>query len=231
MDPTVPKPAAMLLDFIRDTEVGSSGPESYNVIFGHNQRKLNKPITTMSLGELINMQPSFTAGFGSSASGGYQFMHATLKDLRRELGLRDSQIFDPNLQDRLAYHLLKRRGYEQFMKGDISRTEFGKRLAQEWASFPVLQTTKGRHRTVNRGETYYAGDKLNKALVTPEQIESLLDRVRAAGKSNETVTPAPTPRPEPATPVTSPNAKKTAAGVGIGAAILAILVYFLDKIF
>lgn len=53
---------------------------------------------------------------------------------------------DPNLQDRLGYHLLKRRGYEQFIAGLINRTEFGTRLAQEWASFPVLAATKGAHR-------------------------------------------------------------------------------------
>ncbi|SCD25513.1 hypothetical protein [Brucella inopinata] len=96
-------------------------------------------------------------------------------------GYTDDGIFDPNLQDRLGYHLLKRRGYEEFMAGNIDRMEFGKRLAQEWASFPVLAAVRGAHRIVKRGETYYAGDALNKALVTPAKIETLLDRVKATG--------------------------------------------------
>ncbi|MBX8785507.1 glycoside hydrolase family 104 protein, partial [Ochrobactrum sp. GRS2] len=98
-------------------------------------------------------------------SGGYQFMRKTLQDLSRELRLNGRQIFDPDLQDRLCYHLLKRRGYEEFMAGTISMTEFAKRLAMEWASFPVLAATKGQHQQLKRGQSYYDGDALNKALV------------------------------------------------------------------
>ena len=57
--------------------------------------------------------------------------------------------------------------------------EFGKRLAQEWASFPVLAGTKGAKRTVARGQSYYAGDGLNKSLVTPEKVEAILRNVLA----------------------------------------------------
>ncbi len=67
------------------------------------------------------------------------------------------------------------------MSGQIGVTEFGKRLAQEWASFPVLAATKGQKRTVQRGQSYYAGDGLNKALVKPEKVEAVLDQVKAAG--------------------------------------------------
>ncbi|MFS2326353.1 hypothetical protein U2P60_13220 [Brucella sp. H1_1004] len=65
---------------------------------------------------------------------------------------------DPDLQDRLGYHLAIRRGYNDYISGNISRTEFGRRLAQEWASFPVLAPTRGAHRALQRGETFYAGD-------------------------------------------------------------------------
>jgi muramidase (phage lysozyme) len=197
MDPTVPKGAALLLDFIRETEVGRSDRASYDTIYGHNQRKLAKPITTMTIGDLVDLQGSLTKKFGSSASGGYQFMRGTLQDLARELGLRGTQIFDPNLQDRLAYHLLKRRGYEAYMAGKLNRTEFGNRLAQEWASFPVLATTKGASRQVGRGQSYYAGDGLNKALVSPERLEAVLDDVKAAGNElppKRTLSPAALPQ-------------------------------------
>jgi Muramidase (phage lambda lysozyme) len=142
--------AAILLDFIAQTEVGRTDRASYDVIYGHNQGKVDKPITSMTLSELVDLQASFTRKFGSSAAGRYQFMRATLQDLARELGLKGTQRFDPNLQDRLGYHLLKRRGYLDFMAGRISRTEFGGRLAREWASLPVLTTTKGATRTVGR---------------------------------------------------------------------------------
>ncbi len=190
MDKTVPAGAALLLDFIAQTEVGSTGRASYDVIYGHNQGKIPKPITRMALGDLIDAQNSFTKRFKSSASGRYQFMRATLQDLSKELGLRGSQIFDPDLQDRLGYHLLIRRGYVEYTAGKISMIEFARRLAMEWASFPVLAKTKGGGKDKNgnplklmveRGQSFYAGDPLNKALVKPDAIESLLRHVKAAG--------------------------------------------------
>jgi muramidase (phage lysozyme) len=180
MDPTVPKGAAMLLDFIRKIETGKADASAYDVIYAHAQARLPKPITRMTVAELQHHQ---TNGWpaASTAAGAYQFMRSTLKDLRQELRLLDGQVFDANLQDRLGYHLLKRRGYEQFMAGKIGVVEFGKRLAQEWASLPVLAATKGESRQVTRGQSYYAGDGLNKSLTTPETIEALLAKVKAAG--------------------------------------------------
>ena len=195
MDKTVPAGAALLLDFIG----GIEAPRGYDVIYGNNQDKLPKPITKMTIGELIDAQASFTKRFKSSASGRYQFMRATLQDLSNELGLRGSQIFDADLQDRLGYHLLIRRGYNQYISGKISRTEFGKRLAQEWASLPVLAATKGDHRQLARGQSYYTGDPLNKALVTPAKIEAVLEQVKAAGNAK------PEPVPETEAPTAQPT--------------------------
>lgn len=188
MDKTVPAGAATLLDFIGDIEA----PRGYGTIYANKQHKLTTPLTSMTLGDVIDAQPSWTRAHGSSAAGRYQFMRATLIGLSKELHLRGNQTFDPDLQDRLGYHLLKRRGYEAFMRGEISRTEFGKRLAMEWASLPVLAPCKGSSREVLRGQSYYAGDGLNKSLIAPEQVEAVLDRVRVAGQA-----PAPIPVPEP----------------------------------
>lgn len=220
MDKTVPKGAAILLDFIRETEVGRSDRASYDVIYGHNQDKLPTPVTSMNIGDLVDAQKSFTQRFKSSASGGYQFMRATLIDLSKELHLNGRQIFDPDLQDRLAYHLLKRRGYEQYMAGVISRTEFGKRLAMEWASFPVLAATKGAHRQIKRGQSYYSGDALNKALVTPAKVEAILEQVKAAG--NEIIAPVkPEPEPVPDESLAEPfwKSKRFWTWVGAGGGI------------
>ena len=175
----IPAPAKLILDFIRQTEVGSAGPAGYGIIFGHNEGKLAKPYTTMTVNEVIAAGSGWSGRFGSSASGGYQFMQKTLAGLRDELRLSGGEVMTPDFQDQLGFVLLRRRGYDSFMRGAIDRMEFAKKLAQEWASFPVLQGTKGAHRMVARGETFYAGDKLNKALVKPEAIEALLDRAVA----------------------------------------------------
>ncbi len=194
MDRTVPAGAAILLDFIRKTEVGRDDLASYDVIYANKQGRLAKPLTSMTIDEVLAAQRGWSKNHGSSAAGGYQFMRNTLIDLKEELGLRGSQKLDADLQDRLAYHLLKRRGYEGFMAGSISRTEFGKRVAMEWASFPVLAGARGQKRTVKRGQSYYAGDGINKALVAPEVVEAVLDRVKAVGNA---VPAQPTPAPDP----------------------------------
>lgn len=192
MDKTVPPGAAILLDFIGDIEA----PRGYDTVYGNNQGKLKKPVTSMTIGEIQDAQGGWSRQFGSSATGRYQFMKATLAGLIPELGLSRSQVFDANLQDRLAYHLLKRRGYAEFMAGRINRTEFGKRLAQEWASLPVLTATKGGSRNVTRGQSYYAGDGLNKSLVAPDRVEAMLDRVKVAvAPTPVAAAPAPTTAP------------------------------------
>ncbi|ODN69892.1 hypothetical protein [Methylobrevis pamukkalensis] len=194
MDKTIPAAAAILLDFIGETETGEAGRAGYDVIYAHQQGRLPKPITSMTIAELQGHQASGWPA-KSTASGRYQFMRATLAELRKELALRDSQIFDPDLQDRLGYHLLIRRGYRDFVGGRMSRTEFGARLAMEWASFPVLADRKGSNRQVARGQSYYAGDGLNKALVHPSAVEAVLDRVLAAAAA-----PSPAPVQPPAAP-------------------------------
>lgn len=216
MDRTVPAGAALLLAFIYETETSARVPACYGVIYGNRQSALAKPLTGMTLAEVQAAQATWAtkawaARFGSSkassAAGAPQLMRATLGELIDELKLDPKQKLDADLQDRLGYHLLKRRGYAAFMAGTISRTEFGKRLAQEWASFPVLAATKGGvkangvPRTVQRGQSYYAGDGLNKALVAPETIEALLDKVRVAAgliPAPDVPTPAPSLPPAPA---------------------------------
>lgn len=98
-------------------------------------------------------------------------------------------MFDPDLQDRLCYHLLKRRGYEKYMAGKITLTEFAKRLAMEWAWLPVLAATKGQHQHLKRGQSYYDVDALNNALVTAEAIEAALRKTKAAGNDLPVMAP------------------------------------------
>ncbi len=197
MDRSVPAPAAKLLKFIMHTEA----PQGYETIYGNNQDKLKKPLTKMTLDEVEAAGPTWTRRFGSSACGAYQFMRdtldkpGTLADIEGQMGLTGKELMTPDLQDRMGFHLLGRRGYEKFMAGTLSTVLFARNLAQEWASFPVIVDCKGAHRKVMRGQSYYAGDGVNKALVKPEAIEELLAEVKAMGTED-----APKPAPRPAKP-------------------------------
>jgi len=208
-NPNVPPGAMLLLDFIG----GIEAPLGYGTIYGNNQGKLAKPLTSMTLDEVIAAGPNWTKAYRSSAAGRFQFMNATLKDLKKSLGLSGKETFSPDLQDRLGYELLKRRGWSNFVAGFMSREAFGKALAQEWASLPVLADTQGASRAVRRGQSYYAGDGLNKALTSPESVEAVLDKAKDAHVA---------PKPSAATP--PPAADKPAIGKGQVLAFIIVLV-------
>lgn len=233
---TVPTGAALLLAFIRETETGRADRSAYNTIYAHKESRLPKPLSTMTLGAIIDAQKTWSKNYGSSAAGAYQFMRATLIDLSKVMNLSGMLVFNADLQDRLGYELLKRRGYAEYMAGKIDRTEFGKRLAQEWASFPVLAPCKGAHRTVQRGETYYAGDKINKALVDPARVEQVLITVRKAPDPAPSLTDAQktagVPFP-PKAPESAPGEPGGGKGLAAGVALIFALVagfwtYMLD---
>jgi len=130
----------------------------------------------MTIDEVIADGPRRTRSFGSSACGRYQFMTATLKGLVDQGRARGSDRMTPDVQDDMGLTLLARRGWTAFMAGSISQTEFGNRLAMEWASFPVLSPVNGKR----RGQSYYAGDGQNHALVSPESVERVLGSLRAS---------------------------------------------------
>ena len=182
MDKTVPKYAAVILNFIGDIEA----PAGYDTIFANYQKKSGIRVTKLSLAEVQELQcTQYKKAVKSSATGRYQFMYATLRGLIAELKLNaKTQKLDSDLQDRLAYHLLKRRGIDQWIAGKLTNTQFALRLAQEWASLPVLSCTprKGK-RAAERGESYYVGDDLNKSLIRPEQVEAMLEKAWAEYKS------------------------------------------------
>ncbi len=191
---SVPNAAKCLLNYIGKHE----GLGSYNTIFGNNQKNLPKQITAMTLDEVIANQVNWTRRYKSSAAGLYQFMRATLVSIKKECSLTGKELFTGDFQDKAGYYLLLRRDFQSFCDGHLSITGFGLKLAQEWASFPVLADCQGAHRKIKRGQSYYAGDGMNKALYDPAEVEATLRGVlMIVGKPAATPSPAPAPVPAP----------------------------------
>lgn len=53
-----------------DFTVSIEAPRGYGSIYGNNQDKLPKPLTSMTLDEVVDAQESWTRRFKSSAAGG-----------------------------------------------------------------------------------------------------------------------------------------------------------------
>jgi hypothetical protein len=57
------------------------------------------------------------------------------------------------------------------------------RLGMEWAAIGMPKAMKGHRRMVAAGETYYAGDGVNKAHITPEQMREAFAKTVGGGYS------------------------------------------------
>ena len=89
-----------------------------------------------------------------------------MNDLIQWMGIDESEIFDRNLQDRMARELLMRRGFEKYKAGKIKTKDFIRELAKEWAALPVDESN----------ESYYKGLGSNKALTDYKTFKRLLEK-------------------------------------------------------
>ncbi|HPQ82137.1 MAG TPA: hypothetical protein PL191_00155 [Candidatus Saccharimonas sp.] len=144
---------------------------NYNAYFGH-AGNTTIEFTNMTIEQVLQWQREFVAGGQpSNAVGKYQFIRPTLEGLVNELGVGRDGLFDEALQDRLAIHLLERRGVREYVRGHITREQFAHNLSMEWAALPRVI---GR----NPGASYYDGDGLNKAQVSIDVVLAAIDSLR-----------------------------------------------------
>lgn len=157
-----------LLNLIAAKESGGD----YNVVFGGrntiNYNGQKRELTDMTVNEVLDWQKQQRrAGADSTAAGRYQIIYKTLNVLASDMGV-GNQKYDEAMQDRMALELLKQRGFDKYLKGEMSEAEFMKKLSQEWASFPKDFS----------GLSYYHGDGLNKAGVSPHVVLATIQKAR-----------------------------------------------------
>ncbi len=154
----IDKPYGVLLELIANGE-GTSKEKAlkkgykseYDVTLGYGAYvdDKSKPITSMTLSEVLQTQRKMLRNkknrWNSSAVGKYQITRRTLKDLMKKLKLKGNELFTPELQDKMAIELLKRRGLEKFENGKISLKDFHNRISKEWASVARHGSDKGSY--------------------------------------------------------------------------------------
>lgn len=180
--------ATPLLNFI-----GNKESEGYDDISGlvSRSRYPTKPLTQMTIQEVLDWQESIDASQNSEAAGFYQIMEDTLRGYNNDrtvgpgnplysrAGLSAGDLFSPINQDKMAIVLLEGRGLTRFLNGELSREQFANNLANEWASLPLVTGP-------NTGRSKYAGDSAgNRALTTVAEFLSVIDQV----KNNATALP------------------------------------------
>ena len=164
---------APLLNLLKRHESGGN----YNAVWGRIAVK-HRPangLTRMTIGEVLAWQDSIDQLYNSEAAGAYQILEDTLRGLYRNAGLNTGDRFDVANQDRLAIQLLRRRGLSNYEAGRITDVQFAQNLSMEWASLPA-QTKDKRGRPAT-GQSYYAGDGLNRSLTSKEAVLAAVRKI------------------------------------------------------
>lgn len=140
-------------------------PRGYESVTGFAPIKPDRPITEMTIAEVMRWQRRVRdAGAASTAVGRFQFMHDTLEFLTRAYEVPHDTLLDRRTQDYLARVLLHRCG---FYDPDLPVPELGDCLAGTWAALPMLSEER-------RGLSRYRGRANNHARTTPEVVEAVL---------------------------------------------------------
>ncbi len=133
----------------------------------------DKPLTKMTVLEVLEWQQYSRNNGGNSAAGAGQIIYPTLRGLVNDGVLSVDDIFNEKTQNKANYSLMENQ-YSDWKSGRISDEKFGNKLAGIWASLPVLEQTKNKGKIINVGESFYKGVSGNKALVTPSEFKTAL---------------------------------------------------------
>jgi len=161
----------------------------YEIVYG-GIPKSQRPaqLTSMTIAQVLDWQRRVvSAGADSSAAGKYQIIRKTLDASVAALRMSTAQLFDKATQDQLAMHLLAGRGMQRFLDGQIDADDMALGLAKEWASLPVPSEMRGASRQIKAGQSYYAGDGLNKAHATVAEVDQALAIARERYRSKPSI--------------------------------------------
>jgi muramidase (phage lysozyme) len=163
-----------ILDLIASKESGGS----YTKMYGG---KENPSLVNMTLQEVSTFQAAHAKKTGSAAMGRYQFMNALGQGAA--VGLKPTDKFSPENQDKMAVGLIvnKRKVTLDMIKSNPDEAMI--RLGMEWAAIGMPKSMRGHRRMVAAGETYYAGDGVNKAHITPAQMRAAFAKTVGGGYS------------------------------------------------
>lgn len=109
--------------------------------------------------------------WNSSAIGRYQIVRTTRRNIQKVLNLAGAELFNKDMQDRMACYLLGVRGIDKYLSGRLTEDTLINNLAQEWASLPTTS-----------GKGYYGGQN---AAVSVKRVREVLAEVRRRHKEGQ----------------------------------------------
>lgn len=155
---TLDRPFLELLGYLE-------GPDGYNDVTGFATSRPIKPITKMTINEVLQFQRHLRQqNAKSSAMGRYQYIYKTLLYLTRVHKIDRTRLFDPAMQNHLTRLEMKRCGFYDI---NVTVPSLGDCLARVWAALPLLT---GPHRGLSR----YRKTGINWVQTSPIIVEAIL---------------------------------------------------------
>jgi hypothetical protein len=186
----------------------------YDVPFAYGQYlQPSKPISQMTFQELRDFQRrqvNATKGTfnntneGTSAVGRYQFIGSTLENLKNRLGYKDTDVFSPEVQDRLFDALMEEQGLQDLSAGLITPEKFQEKLSSQFASIPKPGTETGTYKGQGTGVT---SDRVS-AVLSSMQADTQTDQMLSEEQPGGTFRPEDDTVPSDTGAVTSYQAEE-----------------------
>jgi muramidase (phage lysozyme) len=155
-----------VLEAIRKAE---SRVADYDTMVRSNKRH---NLTGMTLKQVMDYQKSHKPG---SAAGAYQIIAPTMKGLVSKMKLNpEKDVYNKDLQDRMALHLLQQRGFDSYLSGKLPISSARTNLAKEWAGLPNVG-----------GKSYYSGTGNNAARISEKEFLHALEQSRKLYLQNQ----------------------------------------------
>ena len=116
-----------------------SNVNNYSAVAGSTEGDQN--LTSMTLGEIIDKHGNKAVGAGQ-----FKYKEFILPILKKYLGMSEAeakdQLFTEQFQDDLIRLGLEDAGLSQYVRNEISKEEFQKRIANIWRGLPPTKETK-----------------------------------------------------------------------------------------
>ena len=140
-----------------------------------------KPLTEMTVEEIMRYQGNNKG----PAAGAGQIKFDTLQYLIDFGTLNPTDVFSAETQNKAHSRLLDRRGFQSWVSGEMSNTDFGQNVAKEYAGVPLLADEEVNGVIRPRGSSRYGGS--NVARINVDDWEGVLATAKTATPEYGTV--------------------------------------------
>jgi hypothetical protein len=137
------------------------------------------PLTQMTVSEIMGYQ----GGENGPAAGAGQIKYNTFQYLLDTGTLKPDEVFSPQVQRKAHSKLLDRRGFNEWVQGELSNDGFIQRLAREYAAVPLAQDEQVGDTLRESGKSRYGGSNAHR--ISLDNMRNVLTSLKSPSMASE----------------------------------------------